>query len=573
MQLKELKSGVQLCAEIRIDSPLDAHHDIALYLATDTQIGHSLVHVLPDVSLDSLQNLQKTAAFYRAHLQCDVRAGHYEDLLYFAEPFPLGEFMYEWLERRERIKPSEAIKRVIALLRELQTAHENGIFHGRITPKSILFEQDQSSYKLRLMGLGISQILPEKDRYDLDWLDYSFDLEGMSPVAIDIYGMAIVLMGLVSGEPGIDSFEATGLLPPALRGGLIQQAMERALALRVESYSTVFAFCLDLEAALLELDDRQGEVYVADLVGFESAIRSISPLSSQDDRVKSEDSGVWSSMFDTLEQEERSSILCSLTSLNAIPSNPNIDDDEDDDVTCVTSMPAVMTNFNRIKSAHAHDAGVSQEVIASDSHDETGDTTRLVVRPPLTIPSSVTPTPSASTAIPAPTSTDQDEDSDLEDDDEAPTRIMLRPNYASVSIEPHDDNAEDAIADVVAKDLEKPETLREKPSMEERIQNAVIIEADLLIQHDVLYALDDPVAFPPEPEQPHDASEIKDKVPTPDEKITPKPQTTKRRRTAPQPTENTDEETFVLTNTHKIILVSLCLLVVILAVILILCLI
>ena len=118
----------------------------------------------------------------------------------------------------------------------------------------------------------------------------------------------------------IDSFEATGLLPTPLRGGLLQQTMERALALRMDVYSSVLAFSLDLEAALLEIDDRQGEVYVGDLVGFEPAVRSLSGTISEEQRCA--EPSVWSSMFDTLEQEERSSILCSLTSLTAINAVP-----------------------------------------------------------------------------------------------------------------------------------------------------------------------------------------------------------------------------------------------------------
>ena len=237
MRLRELKRGTVISDALRVESPLDSHNGIATYLAEDSECGHVLLHLFPEFDENSLPKIENAVAFQRNVLHNVSRGGRYEEFLYFSEPFPLGEFLFEWLERRERVSVPEAIKRVLKILQILQQAHETGLYHGRITPKSILMERSSDAFALRLMGLGLSQSLTESMRLDIDWFDYTFDLEGMTPQAVDIYGIAIILMGLVSSESGIDSFEATGLLPPCLQGGILQQAMERALALGIDAYT------------------------------------------------------------------------------------------------------------------------------------------------------------------------------------------------------------------------------------------------------------------------------------------------------------------------------------------------
>ncbi|GEM_PF-2159615 len=542
MRLRVLKPGVEICPELKIDSPLDSHNGIAMYLASDSELGHTLLHLLPDFEDGSLEKLQKISQFYNDHLGMQTRCGRYEEFLFFSEPFPLGEFMFEWLERRERILLPEALKHIIKLLKVLQEAHDENIFHGRITPKSILLERVSSSYGLRLMGFGIAQALTSSLQYDIDWFDYTFDLEGMSPAAVDIYGIAIVLMGLVSGEQGIDSFEATGLLPPILRGGLLQQAMERALALRIDSYPNVLTFSLDLEAALLEIDERQGEVYVGDLVGYESAVKSVSGISKQ--FISSENSGVWSSMFETLEQEERSSLLCSLTSLTAVKA---VDDEEDEDITHVSSLPQAVLTLQRIKSSHEHDSestnvtsrplapseqssavpeptqnillsDVKQPGQADDEHEITGRIERedleasrkTDVIPQPSLESLGVPQKEGKTEIlEAPKGSDTSEklanlqtlEAELkgdEDDevDDAPTRVMKRPNYMTISFGQDPKDVDTSIKEVLQNGSQQVVTIT---AMLNRIREAQVIEGEIEVGHDIIYDENDPKAFPTEP--------------------------------------------------------------------------
>ncbi|MBO4351052.1 MAG: hypothetical protein J6A01_08920 [Proteobacteria bacterium] len=551
MRLRVLKPGVVICPELKIDSSLDSHNGVAQYLASDKELGHALLHLLPDFEDGSLEKLQKISQFYQNHLGIQTRCGRYEEFLFLSEPFPLGEFMFEWLERRERILLPEALKHIIKLLKVLQEAHDENIFHGRITPKSILLERVSSSYGLRLMGFGVAQALTSSLQYDIDWFDYTFDLEGMSPAAVDIYGIAIVLMGLVSGEQGIDSFEATGLLPPILRGGLLQQAMERALALRIDSYPNVLTFSLDLEAALLEIDERQGEVYVGDLVGYESAVKSVSGISKQ--FISSESSGIWSSMFETLEQEERSSLLCSLTSLTAIKA---VEDDEDDDITHVSSLPQAVLTLQRIKSSHEHEgdstnvtnrplvateqaevpeptqnillSDVKKPETTDDEHEITGRIERddieasrktdVIPQPSLeslgepkkeekTEIIQAPKAPNASEAPQAPTTTDEklaslqsleaelkgDEDDEVDD---APTRVMKRPNYMTISFGQDPKDVETSIKEVLQNGSQQVVTIT---AMLNRIRDAKVIEGEIEVGHDIIYDENDPKAFPTEP--------------------------------------------------------------------------
>ncbi|MBQ1925530.1 MAG: hypothetical protein II180_05360 [Proteobacteria bacterium] len=507
MRLRELKSGTRLCPEIRLNAHLDTHNGIARYLASDTESGHVLVHVIPDFENDSFAQLEKVAAFYRSDLNCDVRCGHFEEFLYFSEPFPLGEFMFEWLERRERVPLPDALKRIITLLKTLHNAHSKGIYNGRITPQSLLMERSDLAFGLRMMGFGVSQALNDSMKNDIDWFDYTFDLEGMNAAAVDIYGVAIILMGLVSGEAGIDSFEATGLLPQSLRGGILQTAMERALALRIDSYPNILAFSQDLEAALLELDERQGEVFVGDLVGFESAVRSIPSYADEPLDFDSDASGVWHAMFDSLEQEERSSLLCSLTSLTAV----KVDEDEDDDVTRITSLPDTVLGMQRIKTHHAREdeEDVTSEKVPSEKleatsvikMDDVEDNSESSDKTEAASPESSGPklNPASAEKLANIQSLEAELDDDIEDD--APTRVMMRPNYFQVTSGEPSKGVASSIEEVIQSNQEETDPVAK---MAARIRQENVEVSDWELKHDVYYDEKDPVAFPPEPEAPAD---------------------------------------------------------------------
>ena len=507
MRLRELKSGTRLCPEIRLNAHLDTHNGIARYLASDTESGHVLVHVIPDFENDSFAQLEKVAAFYRSDLNCDVRCGHFEEFLYFSEPFPLGEFMFEWLERRERVPLPDALKRIITLLKTLHNAHSKGIYNGRITPQSLLMERSDLAFGLSMMGFGVSQALNDSMKNDIDWFDYTFDLEGMNAAAVDIYGVAIILMGLVSGEAGIDSFEATGLLPQSLRGGILQTAMERALALRIDSYPNILAFSQDLEAALLELDERQGEVFVGDLVGFESAVRSIPSYADEPLDFDSDASGVWHAMFDSLEQEERSSLLCSLTSLTAV----KVDEDEDDDVTRITSLPDTVLGMQRIKTHHAREdeEDVTSEKVPSEKleatsvikMDDVEDNSESSDKTEAASPESSGPklNPASAEKLANIQSLEAELDDDIEDD--APTRVMMRPNYFQVTSGEPSKGVASSIEEVIQSNQEETDPVAK---MAARIRQENVEVSDWELKHDVYYDEKDPVAFPPEPEAPAD---------------------------------------------------------------------
>lgn len=495
MQITEIKKGTRVSDDIRTDSFLELSGDVAQYLASDDTYGHALLHIMPAEGHDE-EALKKTAQFQSETLHNEVRCGTYDDTIFFSEPFPLGEFMFEWLERRERVAIAEAIKRIIKLLHVLQKAHENQIFHGHITPKTILMQRTSDAFELRIMGLGVAQALPKGEQLNIDWFDYTFDLEGMTPQAVDIYGTAIVLMGLVSGEQGIDNFEATGLLPPIFRGGILQQAMERALALRIDTYSEVLTFTQDLEASLLEIDAKEGEVYVGDLVGFESAIKSLASISEEHHAIH-ENSGIWSSLVNTLEQEERSSLLYSLTSLTSIKAiDKDATDDDEEDVTCISTIPQSVLGLRRIKSSHAsgdvaalvdEKTHVSKTEIPQASDDSSREKTT---------PS----TPAPQKPIDVDTRTSQDKLAEIQnlesqiktddgDEDDAPTRVVQRPNYISIRVpsSEHDSDSLKKAAESSAIDGEAAPQISPLEAMKDRIAKATVIEHAGIIKPDVFY--------------------------------------------------------------------------------------
>ena len=495
MQITEIKKGTRVSDDIRTDSFLELSGDVAQYLASDDTYGHALLHIMPAEGHDE-EALKKTAQFQSETLHNEVRCGKYDDTIFFSEPFPLGEFMFEWLERRERVAIAEAIKRIIKLLHVLQKAHENQIFHGHITPKTILMQRTSDAFELRIMGLGVAQALPKGEQLNIDWFDYTFDLEGMTPQAVDIYGTAIVLMGLVSGEQGIDNFEATGLLPPIFRGGILQQAMERALALRIDTYSEVLTFTQDLEASLLEIDAKEGEVYVGDLVGFESAIKSLASISEEHHAIH-ENSGIWSSLVNTLEQEERSSLLYSLTSLTSIKAiDKDATDDDEEDVTCISTIPQSVLGLRRIKSSHA--SGDVAALVDEKTHVSKTEIPQASDDSPRekTTPS----TPAPQKPIDVDTRTSQDKLAEIQnlesqiktddgDEDDAPTRVVQRPNYISirVSSSEHDTDSLKKAAESSAIDGEAAPQISPLEAMKDRIAKATVIEHAGIIKPDIFY--------------------------------------------------------------------------------------
>ena len=495
MQITEIKKGTRVSDDIRTDSFLELSGGVAQYLASDDTYGHALLHIMPAEGHDE-EALKKTAQFQSETLHNEVRCGKYDDTIFFSEPFPLGEFMFEWLERRERVAIAEAIKRIIKLLHVLQKAHENQIFHGHITPKTILMQRTSDAFELRIMGLGVAQALPKGEQLNIDWFDYTFDLEGMTPQAVDIYGTAIVLMGLVSGEQGIDNFEATGLLPPIFRGGILQQAMERALALRIDTYSEVLTFTQDLEASLLEIDAKEGEVYVGDLVGFESAIKSLASISEEHHAIH-ENSGIWSSLVNTLEQEERSSLLYSLTSLTSIKAiDKDATDDDEEDVTCISTIPQSVLGLRRIKSSHA--SGDVAALVDEKTHVSKTEIPQASDDSPRekTTPS----TPAPQKPIDVDTRTSQDKLAEIQnlesqiktddgDEDDAPTRVVQRPNYISIRVpsSEHDSDSLIKSAESSAIDGEAAPQISPLEAMKDRIAKATVIEHAGIIKPDVFY--------------------------------------------------------------------------------------
>ncbi len=495
MQITEIKKGTRVSDDIRTDSFLELSGGVAQYLASDDTYGHALLHIMPAEGHDE-EALKKTAQFQSETLHNEVRCGKYDDTIFFSEPFPLGEFMFEWLERRERVAIAEAIKRIIKLLHVLQKAHENQIFHGHITPKTILMQRTSDAFELRIMGLGVAQALPKGEQLNIDWFDYTFDLEGMTPQAVDIYGTAIVLMGLVSGEQGIDNFEATGLLPPIFRGGILQQAMERALALRIDTYSEVLTFTQDLEASLLEIDAKEGEVYVGDLVGFESAIKSLASISEEHHAIH-ENSGIWSSLVNTLEQEERSSLLYSLTSLTSIKAiDKDATDDDEEDVTCISTIPQSVLGLRRIKSSHA--SGDVAALVDEKTHVSKTEIPQASDDSPRekTTPS----TPAPQKPIDVDTRTSQDKLAEIQnlesqiktddgDEDDAPTRVVQRPNYISIRVpsSEHDTDSLKKAAESSAIDGEAAPQISPLEAMKDRIAKATVIEHAGIIKPDVFY--------------------------------------------------------------------------------------
>ena len=266
--------------------------------------------------------------------------------------------------------------------------------------------------------------------------------------------------------------------------------------MRIDTYSEVLTFTQDLEASLLEIDAKEGEVYVGDLVGFESAIKSLASISEEHHAIH-ENSGIWSSLVNTLEQEERSSLLYSLTSLTSIKAiDKEATDDDEEDVTCISTIPQSVLGLRRIKSSHA--SGDVAALVDEKTHVSKTEIPQASDDSPRekTTPS----TPAPQKPIDADTRTSQDKLAEIQnlesqiktddgDEDDAPTRVVQRPNYISIRVpsSEHDSDSLKKAAESSAIDGEAAPQISPLEAMKDRIAKATVIEHAGIIKPDVFY--------------------------------------------------------------------------------------
>ncbi|MCL2326309.1 MAG: hypothetical protein FWC40_07455, partial [Proteobacteria bacterium] len=218
----------------------------------------------------------------------------------------------------------------------------------------------------------------------------------------------------------------------------------------------------DLEASLLELDVKQGEMYVGGLVGYESAVRSVSGSISEKNQ-RGEASGIWSSFVDGLEQSERSSLLCSLTSLAAI--RAPADEEDEVEVTRVTSVSEAVLGMRRIQARPAGRRSKGHAV--AEPADQSFSGGRFVLG-------------EAASKKLADIQFLEEED----EEDESPTRVVVRPNYLSVSLTSSDGHSTvNALQAVLAMDA-GPASV---PDHRARVLAAEVTEQTYVLGRDVLY--------------------------------------------------------------------------------------
>ena len=433
MRLRQVKAGSEVERGLTIEAYLDGSPGVTRYFGRRIGFDNAvMIYLIADFGDESLNHLYRVSGLLSKLRGSGCGCGRYAEFLFFWEEFPSGEFLMEWSNRREILALDASLRLASSLLRELIQCYEQGIRHCRITPESVLLrEVSGRRLELRLMGVGISQSLTPSMRCNLDWGEYSFDLEGMSEVAVDIYGIGVILLLLVCGESGLEEFESSGELPAVFRRGILSQAMERALSLRVDAYHTLLEFSQDLEAAYLDVDSGQNEVFIGDLVGFQSAVESVRGAGA----VK-EVSGEWSALIDDLGETERSSLLSSLTSLKAIAAVSAVDEDfDDDEETKVGPLPAAVLKLQRMRNRDD----------ARASETESGDS----------------------------------------EFDSCPTRIMSRSNYVAVKSTPGESGVVSAI-NAVLNDV-SPGPIS---SLSQRIDSLEIITREYILGHAYYYPSD-----------------------------------------------------------------------------------
>lgn len=186
---------------------------------------------------------------------------------YIIMDFLDGVNLKDYLDRKGRLSPDEAVALLMPVMRSLQRVHADGIIHRDISPDNIMVLEDG---RTKLLDFGAAREVSQTDIKSLSVIlkpgyapEEQYRSKGHQGPWTDVYALAATLYRCIVGVAPDDSMERMyrDLLPaPADTDAAcpiaISNVIMKGLAVRQpDRYQDIGTFLTDLEQALRTPDD------------------------------------------------------------------------------------------------------------------------------------------------------------------------------------------------------------------------------------------------------------------------------------------------------------------------------
>lgn len=214
-------------------APLESRGAVQSYRALQAAPNRTVaVHVLPQsmvqdpILLERFhQRAKKIATLEHPNLAQILDIGQEGDLLYVVTEHLAGGSLHELLRQRRLTLP-EALQVVKEVAKGLDYAHQQGVLHGDLNPKSILVSTDLKTVKLA--NLGVSRIESGRegetittDQMTLGLFHYLAPEQTEHPERVDqradLYSLGVLFYELLTGRVPVGKFNLPSQLNSDLR--------------------------------------------------------------------------------------------------------------------------------------------------------------------------------------------------------------------------------------------------------------------------------------------------------------------------------------------------------------------
>lgn len=131
-----------------------------------------------------------------------------DKVLLLYEPFT-GQTLSQLLAQ-ERLETSTNLKLVVQLAEALATAHKLGITHQWTSPRTILIDE---SYQLKLVGVGLRDVLADPDATSQAYLSPEVRQGGVVGPASDVFSLGLLAVELLQAQMPVGWAEHTDFQP------------------------------------------------------------------------------------------------------------------------------------------------------------------------------------------------------------------------------------------------------------------------------------------------------------------------------------------------------------------------